>query len=141
MAHLKRTVATLRIMGDDLRPDEITRMLGCEPTFSQIKGEELIGRKTGFVRIAKFGMWQLQATDREPGNLDEQIEELLDKLSGSVDNWNDISNKFEIDLFCGLFLARSNEGLSISPKSLAALGGRSIELDLDIYGSSDEEET
>jgi len=141
MAHLERSVAALRIMGDDLIPDEITRMLGCAPTFGQIKGEKLTGRKASTCRIAKSGMWCLNSVDREPENLDGQIEEILSKLSTSEDIWNGISNRFKVDLFCGLFLGSSNEGLSISPKSLAALGLRGIELDLDIYGSSNEEET
>jgi hypothetical protein len=46
MAQLDRSVAALRITGDALSPDVITRSLGCEPTSAQPKGEELkiIGR-------------------------------------------------------------------------------------------------
>jgi hypothetical protein len=138
MAQLKRSIATLRIMGDELIPDEITRILGCEPSRAQSKGEELIGHKTGSIRIAKIGMWRLDSAKREPENLDDQIEELLCRLNNSVDIWTTLSNKFKVDMFCGLFLGSSNEGLSISPKSLSALGARGIELDLDIYGFRDE---
>jgi Domain of unknown function (DUF4279) len=136
MAQLDRSKATLRIMGDALLPDVITRSLGCEPTGAQSKGEELIGKTTGQVRVAKSGMWRLEAASREPEDLDGQIDELLSKLTADLDVWTQISNAFKIDLFCGLFMKLGNEGLSISPKQLAALGERGIELGLDIYDAS-----
>jgi hypothetical protein len=126
-------------MGDDLVPDELTHRLGCQPTYAQTKGEELVGKKTGFVRIAKFGMWQLAADERGPEDIDGQIVELLGKLPASLDVWSEMSKRFEMDLFCGLFMEQSNEGMSISAPSLAALGSRGIDLQLDIYGSTDEE--
>jgi len=42
--------------------------------------------------------------------------------------------RFEVDIFCGLFMGSSNEGLSLSPRTLSALGQCGIELGLDIYG-------
>jgi len=138
MAELNRSAAALRIMGDDLNPEDITRILGCQPTCKQIKGEELVGRKTGTIRIAKFGMWSLESISRQPGNIDAQIQELLGKLSPSIETWNEISSRFEVDLFCGLFMDRSNEGISISAKSMTDLGIRGIELDLDIYGTTED---
>jgi len=42
---------------------------------------------------------------------------------------------YKIDLFCGLFMGGSNEGISISPESMVALGLRHMELGLDIYGA------
>jgi len=79
-------------------------------------------------------MWRLGATKRAPGNLDAQIDEILSKLSSDMAVWKRISERYHVDLFCGLFLAGGNEGLTISPKSLADLGNRGIELGLDIYG-------
>ena len=134
MGTVNRTVATLRIGGDALDPASISRMLGHEPTSSQVKGEELIGAKTGRVRIAKTGLWLLEASDQVPGDLDAQVEEVLSRLTPDLSVWRDISTHHSIDLFCGLFLLQGNEGLSISAKSLNALGIRGIELGLDIYG-------
>jgi hypothetical protein len=84
-------------------------------------------------------MWRLFATEREPQDLDGQIDELLSKLTDDFNVWASIAEKYKLDLFCGLFMRGSNEGLSISPKSLAALGLRQIELGLDIYGGDDED--
>jgi len=134
MATLERTVATLRISGDSLDPAEITTLLGCAPTTAQTKGQLIIGKHTGAERIAKFGMWHLEASPQEPGDLDAQIAELLGRLTDDLGIWKQIASTYNSDLFCGLFMAGSNEGLSLAPASLVALGGRGIELSLDIYG-------
>jgi hypothetical protein len=131
---------TLRICSDDLIPDEITRVLRATPTHTQVKGEKIVGRKSGHVRIVKMGMWRLCATDREPEDMDSQIEEVLSQTTNDLAIWRSIGEKHEIDLFCGLFLGVSNEGMSLSSKSLAALGVRGIELALDIYSGDDEDE-
>jgi hypothetical protein len=36
-------------------------------------------------------------------------------------------------VFCGIFMAGGNDGLSLSANALLALGQRGIELDFDIY--------
>lgn len=140
MAHVQKSVVTLRIGGDDLIPDEITALLGVSPTDAHVKGQELVGRKTGRVRIAKSGMWRLEASDREPEDMEGQIREILDQTSGDLGVWQRIGKKYQVDLFCGLFLGGSNEGLTLSPQSLRALGERGIELGLDIYSGEDEDE-
>ena len=139
MAQVHQSVATLRIMGDDLDPTEITKALGCEPTEGQRKGDVLVGRDTGIERIAKFGKWHLDASDQEPEDLDGQISELLRRLTPSLDVWKFLGTRYRIDLFCGLFMQQTNEGLVLSPESLKALGERGIELGLDIYSPTRED--
>jgi hypothetical protein len=139
MAHLYRSAATLRIVGDNLDPDEITALLGCAPTRSERKGDVLTSKTTGRSRTLKLGAWCLEASDREPEDLDGQIAELLDKLSPSMDVWQSIAERYRIDLFCGFFMRETNEGVEISPASLAALGQRRIVLGLDIYSPTRED--
>lgn len=141
MAAIQRSVATLRISGDALIPDEVSRLLGWQSDYAQTKGEHIVGKSTGNVRIARIGMWSLYATDHEPEDLDAQIAELLAKLTDDLAVWNALAERFQLDLFCGLFMQASNEGLTISPKSLTALGQRHIELGLDIYGGDDHDAT
>jgi hypothetical protein len=140
MAQLDKSVVTLRISGDDLIPDEITKMLRASPTSAQAKGDKIVGKKTGHVRIANFGMWQLCAADRKPEDIDGQIHEILGQATDDLAIWRSIAKKYDLDLFCGLFMRVGNEGLSISAASLEALGIRGIELGLDIYEGDDEED-
>ena len=141
MAAIEKSLVTLRISGDTLIPAEITRLLGAAPTAAETKGDEIIGPKTGKRRIAKTGMWRLSAESREPEDIDAQIEELLSQLTVDLDVWHGIAAEWEIDLFCGLFMGESNDGLILSPRSLRALGERNIELQLDIYAPSVDEAT
>jgi hypothetical protein len=139
MAHLHKSVATLRISGEDLDPEEISTILGCVPTTIQRKGDVLTSKTTGTSRTLKFGAWRLEASDREPEDLDGQIAELLGKLTPSTDVWQSIAERYDVILFCGFFMQETNEGVEISPASLAALGQRRIVLGLDIYSPTRED--
>lgn len=141
MAHMHQSTASLRIIGDALKPEEITQLLGCAPTRSYIKGQEWQGKKTDKTYIKDFGLWALKANDCEPENLDEQVNWLLSQLTHDLNIWASIRARYRIDLFCGCFMEETNEGVSISPKTLLALGERGIELGLDIYAPTSEEES
>lgn len=138
MGQFRSSQATLRVIGDALLPDEVTKLFGCEPTASQRKGERFVGQKTGSEWTAKTGMWRLEASEREPEELSAQVAELLGKLPGSMDVWARIRETSEIDLFVGLFMSSGNNGLSISPGQLLALGERGIELVMDVYDPSED---
>ena len=138
MGVLDHSQATLRFFGDDLIPENLTALLGAAPTEACVKGQEIIGRSTGKVRVAKTGSWRLHADRREPEDLEAQIFELLDKLSGDMGVWASLS-RYKPDLFCGIFMGSRNDGLPLSAKALLALGQRGIAMDLDIYGFDDED--
>ncbi len=67
------------LYGAELSPDEVSRLVGAEPTKSWKKGE---GRKTKSsigVIVAKTGLWKLQAVTRS-SKLEDHIDELLNKF-------------------------------------------------------------
>jgi len=138
MPALDHTAATLRIIGDDIDPVEITRLLGHEPTSAERMGQEIVGKSTGKVRVARTGSWRLEAGPRSPGDLDAQIGEILSKLSSDLDIWQKLAERFRMDLFCGLFLSGGSGGEEIAAKSMTALGSRGIVLGLDIYGGDSD---
>ena len=138
MAILSKTKMCLRVIGDDLVPDEISLLLGSKPTREMIKGEPFYWKRDGEPRIAKSGMWRLEANDQIPGDLDIQVFELLDQLTDNLDTWGILSEKYKLDMFCGLFMDSGMEGISLSARTLLALGQRGIEIDFDMYGPDDE---
>jgi hypothetical protein len=138
MAQISKSAATLRISGDNLIPSEITSILGCKPSFEQIKGQEIVGKNTGHKRIALTGMWRLQAKKYEPENLDLQISEIFEQLSKDINKWEILSSKYDMDLFCGIFMEKEMEGMDVSVTSLKTLSERGIRLGLDIYGPDDK---
>ena len=139
MSAVETSVVTLRIYGDDLVPQDITKLLGVSPTHAETKGQEIVGRKTGKVRIAKSGMWRLCASDRKPADIDGQIREIFSQIDADVTVWQSLTKKYRVNLFCGLFMSETNDGLGISPQSLAVLAERGIELWFDIYAPTDDD--
>lgn len=137
MGPFEYSQATLRIFGDTLVPDDVSRLLGCEPSFSARNGQHIVGPKTGAVRVVRTGSWRLQANRTEPEDLAAQIDELLGKLTSDMSAWAKVRETCRIDLFVGLFMNSGNNGLSISPAHLRSLGERGIELGLDVYDHSD----
>lgn len=140
MAAFDYSLVTLRFFGDDLQPDEITAMLGARPTAAHHKGQQLTGSQPGAVRSARTGSWRLSALRREPEDLEAQIFEILDQLTSDLAAWQSLE-PFRPNLFCGLFMGSGNDGVSLSPRALLALGQRGIELGLDIYDADEEERT
>lgn len=137
MGYIHHSSAVLRFFGDDLIPDQISALLGATATESCIKGETVVGKDPTRERIAKTGSWRLKATREEPENLEAQVFELLEQLTQDLAVWRKLGGQFKMDLFCGIFMGSSNDGLPLSAKALFALGERGISLDLDIYDSSD----
>lgn len=123
---------SLRIFGEDLIPEEISTLLGHQPTKSRIKGEKWVS-KSGREVTERRGSWFLSAPDVEPGDLDFQINWILSRLTNDLETWRVIISKFKADLFSGLFLEAQNRGLTISPEALKMVGDRGIKLGFDIY--------
>ena len=138
MGHLDHSVATLRLFGDDLQPEDISRLLGAKATEAHRKGDEIVGKFSSSVRIAKTGSWRLSAVRREPEDLESQIFEVLGQLSSDLSIWRMLGERYKLDFFCGIFMSGSNDGLPLSYKVLRALGERCINLDLDIYDTSSD---
>jgi hypothetical protein len=134
MAALHRAVATLRISGDAMNPDEVSSLLGAQPTFAQRKGQEMQTLPDRPIRVARYGLWRLKAPETLPEDLDHQVSELLSRLTPDLIAWKFLAENFRVDLFCGWFMKEGNEGVDISPTTLLALGERQISLALDIYG-------
>ena len=136
MPGIARSVVALRIFGDSVIPDEVSALIGCLPTRSYRKGQVQHGSRKEYVR--KTGMWLLQVDDREPEDLNAQVAELLARLTPDLTMWEHLSQQYELDLFCGLFMDESNEGIALSVPTLVALAARSIEIDFDVYAPSCE---
>ena len=129
-----RSKATLRIMGDALVPDDVTRLLCCPPTRAETKGEVIRSKHSGRQRVARTGSWRLVANDRNPEDLEGRVAEIFSRLNYDPATWRALAEAYTIDLFVGLFMANDNEGLTLSPQALAMLSERHVTLSLDIYG-------
>jgi hypothetical protein len=137
MAAISETHAALRFFGDDLEPDQLSAHLGGTPSTCARKGEVIRSEKTGRERVARTGSWIMEVARREPGDLDGQVQELLAPLTRDFSIWRSLG-QYRPDLFVGMFLQESNEGIEISAESLSALGERGIRLAIDVYEARPE---
>ncbi len=86
-------------------------------------------------------MWQLHAEERRPGDIDAQVQEILAQLTDDLRIWKQLAESYVMDVFCGAFMKRTNDGIIFLPDTLFRLGSRGIELNLDIYGPAEDEES
>lgn len=140
MAVIAETTVSLRFFGDDLVPDALSSALGRPPTISTVKGETITNKKTGSVRVAKFGSWLYDVQRRAPGDLDAQIQELFEALTSDLSVWRALAERYKPDLLVGLFMKESNEGIEVSAACLQVLAARGVSLSFDIYAPLEPEE-
>lgn len=131
MPRVASSAVSLRIMGDTLIPDEVTRLLGVAPGHSHVLGETY-HFKTGSSK-RKQGMWSRGARDRKPEDLEAQINEIFEGLPDDASVWRRLSTEYDVELFVGLFMDESGEGLDLEPATLKFLGERGIKLELCLY--------
>lgn len=132
MTSVGETRLTLRIVGNDLIPGEITKLLGGSPGFAHRRGEKISG-KQGQSRTTKFGAWMRTARVNRSGDLDQQVHEVFSGLTKDADIWRDLAKTYEVIVYCSLFLDETNEGTELSPETMLMLGSRGIRIGLDIY--------
>lgn len=123
---------TLRIFGDELDPDEISRVLGCAPTKSARKG----AAANSDLRIAKTGRWSLtvKSRDLDPDSTFEDILlHFLGKLPSDPDLWTSLTKNFNVGIFCGLILEAYNQGFGISTALRKMLAERNLKIGFDLY--------
>jgi hypothetical protein len=123
---------SLRFFGDDLDPDEITARLGCQPSVG-VRKDGIWLTKNGTERVARTGSWRLKAADRTPGDLDAQVAELLGLLCDDLSVWLELTERFKADIFCGLFMQESNEGIGLSALTMKELSARGLLIGFDVY--------
>lgn len=136
MSQVHYTVACLRLFGEDLETDEITHILRCAPTAAQRTGE-VIRYQSGRERIVKCGNWRLDTNKAEPEDINGQVRWLLSQVEPNPDAWKRLTQRFEVDIYCGLFMKGSNKCFYLAPDVLALLGERGIHLGFEIYSDID----
>jgi hypothetical protein len=127
--------ATLRLFGDDLDPDVVTAALGATPTTACRKGD--ITRMRVTTRVEGQGKWLLTIDHWAGAAMEAVINELLDRLTGDLSVWADLTRRFKADLFCGLHMNDWNRGLSFCPETLRRVAERGLVLRLDVYYVAD----
>ncbi len=129
--HIDEVKVHLRIFGEELDPDEITRLLGCQSTESRRKGDVIPDKR--YHRIASRGSWLLDGKLDSSIELEQQVKSLLEMVTDDIRIWHDLASRFQLDISCGLFLDNMNRGFELSPELMKYLADRNIKIGFDIY--------
>jgi len=135
---MAKSTASLRVFGDNLDPDAISRALGHPPTQSY-RIEDLISPERRPEK-RKCGMWLLAVPDADPEDFQEQVDALLSKLTEDLNIWLQLTEQYQVDLYCGFFMETTNQGFTLSTRSMSVLVARGIKIGFDVYSPSPEEE-
>jgi hypothetical protein len=109
-----QSTASLRVAAEGADILEVSRLLGATSHASP-KG------------------WRLRAPDALNQDLRSQIAWLLDQLTADLTKWVAVTSRWKVDLFCGLFLERSNRGVELDATTLRRLAERNVSIGFDIY--------
>lgn len=128
----------LRFWGDELVPDEISKLLGIQPSKAWKKGHVFRGKQYDIVRST--GLWLQSGRRCGEIELEDKISQLLEQLPQDLAVWQEVMSQCEGgELFCGLWLERWNGSVAFSPALMQQIADRGLMLDLDIYFVGDDE--
>jgi len=125
----------LIINTEAVAPEELSQMLGCEPTGAWRKGEPILRPDGSVKRVPKFSSWQLKLSSNETDewNLCEAAKLLLNRVNGDVPTWREIVSDGQARLSFGLTMDSSNRGFTLEVELTRYLADRGIRIDFDIY--------
>ena len=131
MGPVKKITVTLRFRGDDLDPRELTKRLGSPRPPQLPKAEHGLPPpvRKGFQK-RDGGACNWKQAMRTPSTIRLPNSS---PLSADCATWRDLSERYGGNLFVGVFLGSSNEGLTVAPETASAIGQRGLSLQLDIY--------
>lgn len=121
-----RWKVSLRLFGEDLDPDRISALLGCEPTSAARRDDP----------FPKKGRWILQIDSRDCGendDVDEGVKMLLSRVPSDPDLWAALARTYSVNVYCGIFIATANRGFGISAEVSKLLSDRGLEIRFDLY--------
>ena len=139
MAAIARVRASLRVFGDGLEPDEVSALLGHEPTRCHRKGDKVGSHPSSHpgghhgASVEATGAWILDSRISEKAEVEDQVESILALLTSDHDEWASLTERFSASILCGIFLDQYNEGFELSPRLAKALAYRGLVIAFDIY--------
>ena len=131
MAAIARVRVSLRVFGDALEPEEVSSLIGRDPTRCHRRGDPAGGGSGNTVEPT--GAWILDSSLSEKAEIEEHVETLLSSVSNDTDEWEQLTSRFSASILCSAFLDQYNEGFEISPRLARSLSDRGLVIAFDIY--------
>lgn len=133
MAAIARVRVSLRVFGDSLEPEEVSALLGRQPTRSHRKGDKTSKTSANGSTGEPTGAWILDSGLSEKAEIEDHVEALLSPVTNDTDEWASLTSRFSASILCSTFLDQFNEGFELSPRLAQSLADRGLVIAFDIY--------
>jgi hypothetical protein len=130
-----RSTVTLVLTGEMLVPADVTAMLGVEPTDAWERGSRQGPRSPP----RKHGGWLYRIEGREGQDPDQLVRALLLRFPEPTEIWVELSRRYTVAIWVGLFAKNWNRGFSMSPTTVRMIAATAAAVELDLYFEGDVE--
>jgi len=125
-----RTRVYFFIEGFPMLPEELTKMLECEPSKTRKIGDILVSPK----HPARQNSWEIKSELPESESLENHIEEIINKIRPNIESFIKICNQYQSGLLCAIDIYdRKEPPLYFDEKIISFLGKLNASLDIDQY--------
>lgn len=135
----ENTHASFRIVGDELRPDDVSGELGLKPAHSHVKGQRLRTR-TG-IHHRYTGVWLIRSEDAvNSTSLENHLLFLFAQLESVTKTIRKyiLNSAYRVDFVCAWTSATGHGGPVLSSDCLERMARLCNEISFDYYGPDDD---
>lgn len=134
--------ATFRVVGEVLEPDDVTKVLGLQPS-QALRSGQLVPTATQ-VRRQELGVWLLKSEGQIVStSLERHLNYLLDLIEPGAEALRQLRRSQDVtaDFFCFWMSATGHGGPVFSAKLLERVAGVGAELGIDFYGGGETDDS
>jgi hypothetical protein len=127
--------ATFRLLGDALDPEEVTRLIGIEPSFARRKGDKYGSRERPVV--SQTGIWALESEKSVAGpDLNAHLRFLLSQLGSKTSTVKELVRQgLSADLLCYWMSGTGQGGPILEPETIRRVADLGVCLNFDFYSA------
>ncbi|MFA7444836.1 MAG: DUF4279 domain-containing protein [Flavobacteriaceae bacterium] len=128
----------LNFYSKKLDKQEITELLGAEPTKSWNPNERHPIGNSNKTRIVDWGKWYL-SSKRDKTDLNIKLENLLQSLTMDLEKWKILTSKYETWIDVAGYMENWNRGFTLKSEIMKMLSDRNLKIEFDIYYYGNED--
>ncbi|NER00860.1 MAG: DUF4279 domain-containing protein [Cyanothece sp. SIO2G6] len=128
--------ASIRIISEKLKAEEIADTIGIEPTKIYEKGDPVTPRNPqGLIREFSACIYDSEVSKEEPFH--EHLDDLIEFIEENLEQFKQISLICEIDIFCGLFSeSEGGDVFKIDASLIRRLAAFPVDIEIHLYPPS-----
>ena len=127
--------ATLAVYGQDLEPRDVTALVAVEPSDSFRQGFKRGPRSPAMAH----GAWFLEVRGVAPDGPAVQLATLLSKLPESAHVWQQLRERYTVQLRLALHVQGWNKGFGLPRQLTARLAVLGVDLEFDLYAYGEQD--